>query len=87
MDGGIRRGSDVVKAMALGARGCMVGRPYWWGLGANGAAGVTRCLEILNSEIDRTIALIGRTTVRDVKPEDVSVDPTAEQHELPSHSS
>jgi L-lactate dehydrogenase (cytochrome) len=86
MDGGIRRGSDVVKAMALGARGCMVGRPYWWGLGANGTAGVSRCLEIFNSEIDRTLALVGRTSVRDLRSEDVTVDRISGQDAEQSYS-
>ncbi|AKJ04057.1 L-lactate dehydrogenase (cytochrome) [Archangium gephyra] len=60
LDGGIRRGSDVVKAIALGARACMIGRPFLYGLAANGQAGVELTLDILSKEIDRTLALIGR---------------------------
>ena len=63
LDGGIRRGSDVVKALALGARACMIGRAWLYGLAAGGEAGVTRSLEILMKEIDITMALLGRTTV------------------------
>ena len=63
LDGGIRRGSDVVKALALGARACMIGRAWLYGLAAGGEAGVARSLEILMKEIDITMALLGRTTV------------------------
>jgi len=59
LDGGVRRGSDVVKAVALGATACMVGRPYVFGLAAGGPAGVTRVLELFESEIDRVLALLG----------------------------
>lgn len=63
LDGGVRRGSDVVKALALGASACLVGRPWVYGLAAGGTAGVERTLEILRDEIDRTLALIGRPGV------------------------
>lgn len=66
IDGGIRRGTDVVKALSLGARACLIGRPYWYGLGADGEAGVRRCLQIYNSELDRALALIGRRTVSEL---------------------
>jgi L-lactate dehydrogenase (cytochrome) len=59
MDGGIRRGSDVVKARALGASAVFVGRPWFWGLAAGGQEGVERMLEIFSDEIDRTLALLG----------------------------
>lgn len=59
LDGGIRRGSDVVKAIALGARACMIGRPFLYGLAAKGQAGVELMLDLLRTEIDRTLALIG----------------------------
>lgn len=59
IDGGIRRGADVVKAIALGARACMIGRPYMFGLAMGGEAGVCRVLQILRSEIDRAMALLG----------------------------
>lgn len=61
LDGGIRRGSDVVKALCLGARACMFGRAWLYGLAAAGEAGVTRALDILLNEIDVTLALLGRT--------------------------
>jgi isopentenyl diphosphate isomerase/L-lactate dehydrogenase-like FMN-dependent dehydrogenase len=59
VDGGVRRGSDVVKAIALGARAVLVGRPYLYGLAASGQAGVERVLEILEEEMSRTMALLG----------------------------
>jgi L-lactate dehydrogenase (cytochrome) len=58
-DGGVRRGSDIVKALALGARACMAGRAYLYGLGAAGEAGVDHVLELLASDVRRTMALIG----------------------------
>jgi L-lactate dehydrogenase (cytochrome) len=66
MDGGIRSGQDVLKAIALGARGTLIGRPFLYGLGALGEAGVTRCLEIIHRELDLTMAFCGRTDIRDV---------------------
>lgn len=69
LDGGVRRGSDVVKALALGARACMVGRPWMFGLGAGGQAGVTRMLQLLSSEIDRVQALVGNTDITKLTPE------------------
>lgn len=59
MDGGIRRGSDVVKAVCLGARAVLIGRAYAYGLGAGGHAGVTRALQILRADIERTLRLLG----------------------------
>jgi L-lactate dehydrogenase (cytochrome) len=59
LDGGIRRGADVVKALALGARAVMIGRPYLYGLAVGGQAGVRRSLEILKAEVDHALALIG----------------------------
>jgi L-lactate dehydrogenase (cytochrome) len=64
LDGGIRSGQDILRALALGAKGTMIGRAYAYGLGALGEAGVTRALEILQKELDVTMALCG---VRDVK--------------------
>jgi L-lactate dehydrogenase (cytochrome) len=66
LDGGVRRGSDVVKALALGASACLVGRPYWWALAAGGEAGVDRMLEIFRTEIYRVLALIGRPTLAEL---------------------
>jgi isopentenyl diphosphate isomerase/L-lactate dehydrogenase-like FMN-dependent dehydrogenase len=68
LDGGVRRGSDVVKALALGARAVLVGRPYLYGLGAAGQPGVERVLEILEEEMSRTMALLGCESVRDLDP-------------------
>ena len=63
LDGGIRRGSDVVKALALGARACMIGKAFNYGVAALGERGVELAIEILQKEIDRTLALIGRPTL------------------------
>ncbi len=59
IDGGVRRGTDVLKAVALGAKACMIGRPYMYGLGAKGRPGVTQALELLRNEIDLALALTG----------------------------
>jgi len=64
MDGGIRSGLDVLKALALGARACLVGRPWAWALGARGEAGVTRMLAILRQELSVAMSLTGCTDVR-----------------------
>jgi L-lactate dehydrogenase (cytochrome) len=66
IDGGIRRGSDVVKALALGARACLLGRAYVFGLGAGGQAGVTRAIDILLEEMRRTMILTGVPVARDI---------------------
>jgi L-lactate dehydrogenase (cytochrome) len=66
MDGGIRSGQDVLRAWALGARGTLVGRPFLYGLGAMGEAGVTRCLEILQREMDLTMAFCGHRELAQV---------------------
>ncbi|MDR5781277.1 alpha-hydroxy acid oxidase [Caballeronia sp. LZ065] len=66
MDGGIRSGQDVLKALACGAQAVYVGRAFLYGLGAEGEAGVTRCLEIIHDELDTTMALAGVTDVRHV---------------------
>ena len=66
MDGGVRSGQDVLKALACGAQAVHIGRAFLYGLGAAGEAGVTRCLEIIREELDLTMALCGITDVRDV---------------------
>ena len=66
LDGGIRRGSDVVKALALGARAVLIGRAYAYGLGAAGGAGVTRAIDILRDDIIRTMKLLGCASVREL---------------------
>lgn len=63
MDGGIRRGSDIVKALALGARAVLIGRPLFWGLAVDGEAGVRAVLNILRDEMEMTMALCGRPTL------------------------
>ncbi len=71
LDGGVRRGSDVVKALALGARAVMIGRAYLWGLAANGQAGVENVLDILRGGIDSAVLGLGRASVHDLGPDDV----------------
>jgi L-lactate dehydrogenase (cytochrome)/(S)-mandelate dehydrogenase len=66
IDGGIRRGADVVKALALGAQACLIGRPHLWGLSVAGQAGVACVLDVLRAEIDRTMALCGCERIADV---------------------
>jgi 4-hydroxymandelate oxidase len=66
VDGGIRRGTDVLKALALGARAVMVGRPVLWGLALGGAEGARRVIEILLEEFDATLALSGAPTAREI---------------------
>jgi pre-mycofactocin synthase len=73
LDGGVRRGSDVVKAVALGARAVMIGRAYLWGLAANGQAGVENVLDILRSSVDSTLLAIGRSSIHDLAPGDLVV--------------
>lgn len=66
IDGGIRRGSHIAKALALGARGVMIGRPYAYGLGAGGESGVSAVIQLLATELDVTIAHMGLTNVHDL---------------------
>ena len=73
LDGGIRRGGDVVKALALGARAVMIGRAYLWGLAANGQAGVENVLDILRGGIDSALIGTGTASVHDLSPVDVVI--------------
>ena len=73
LDGGIRRGSNVVKALALGARTVMIGRAYLWGLAANGSAGVKNVFDVLRGGIDSTLLALGRSSIHDLSPDDVIV--------------
>jgi L-lactate dehydrogenase (cytochrome) len=66
LDSGIRSGQDVLKAVALGARGTLIGRAFLYGLGALGEAGVTKCLEIIAKELDLTMAFCGRRDIREI---------------------
>lgn len=73
LDGGIRRGSDVVKALALGARAVMIGRAYLWGLAAAGQPGVENVLDILRGGVDSALMGLGRASVHDLSPNDVLI--------------
>lgn len=68
LDGGVRRGTDVLKALALGARAVLIGRPYLYGLGVAGANGVTQVVNILRRELEMALALTGRPTLADIDP-------------------
>src|SRR3954449_1070405 len=75
LDGGIRRGSDVVKALALGAKAVMIGRAYLWGMAANGERGVQNVLSILRSGINEALLGLGKASVHDLARSDVLVPP------------
>jgi pre-mycofactocin synthase len=75
LDGGIRRGSDVVKAVALGARAVMIGRAYLWGLAAGGQAGVENVLDILRGGIDSAILGTGHSSIHDLTADDLIIPP------------
>ena len=66
IDGGIRRGTDIFKALALGAKAVLLGRPYRYGLAAGGPPGVSRVLEILRRELEMTMASTGRTSIAQI---------------------
>ena len=66
LDGGIRSGQDVLKAVALGAKGTYIGRPFLYGLGAMGKPGVTKALEIIAREMDTTMALCGKRKITEI---------------------
>ncbi|CPZ46227.1 Possible L-lactate dehydrogenase (cytochrome) LldD1 [Mycobacteroides abscessus] len=73
LDGGIRRGSDVVKALALGARAVMIGRAYLWGLAASGQAGVENVLDIMRGGIDSALMGLGKKSVHELSPDDLLI--------------
>jgi L-lactate dehydrogenase (cytochrome) len=73
LDGGVRRGSDVVKALALGAKAVMLGRAALWGLAANGETGVNNVLEIMRAGIDETLVGLGRVSIHELSADDVVV--------------
>ncbi|MEV4570978.1 pre-mycofactocin synthase MftD [Nonomuraea sp. NPDC049419] len=75
LDGGVRRGGDVVKALALGARAVMIGRAYLWGLAANGQAGVENVLDVLRNGIDSALLGLGHASVHDLAASDVVIPP------------
>ena len=67
-DGGVRTGQDVLRALALGARSCLIGRAYTFGLGAGGQAGVAKAIDILHKELDVSMALTGAKSIEDIGP-------------------
>ena len=71
LDGGVRRGSDVVKAVALGARAVMLGRAYLWGLAVNGQAGVENVLDVVRSGIDSALLGMGKASLSELGPDDL----------------
>ena len=73
LDGGVRRGGDVVKALALGAKAVMIGRAYLWGLAANGQAGVENVLDVLRSGIDACLLGLGHSSIAELSPEDLVI--------------
>jgi L-lactate dehydrogenase (cytochrome)/glycolate oxidase len=73
LDGGIRRGSDVAKALALGARAVMIGRAYMWGLAANGQAGVENVIDILRRGLDSVVFGLGHSSIKDLSPDDLMI--------------
>ena len=73
MDSGIRGGADVFKALALGARAVMIGRPYLWGLAVDGQAGVENVLDLLRMGIDSALLGLGRASIHDLTPDDLLI--------------
>lgn len=78
VDGGVRRGNHIVKALAAGANACSIGRPYLYGLSAGGQQGVEKCLSIFKSELERTMTLIGARTIEEITPEHLSKFPLSD---------
>jgi isopentenyl diphosphate isomerase/L-lactate dehydrogenase-like FMN-dependent dehydrogenase len=77
MDGGVRRGTDVVKALCLGATAVMIARPYLWGLAVGGERGVADVLALLRAEVERTLALLGRPTISALERSAIGPSPEA----------
>jgi L-lactate dehydrogenase (cytochrome) len=75
LDGGIRRGSDVVKALALGAKAVLIGRAYLWGMAAGGEKGVTNVLQILRSGVDEALLGLGRSSIHELVRDDLIIPP------------
>ncbi|MEV7389021.1 pre-mycofactocin synthase MftD [Streptomyces sp. NPDC091215] len=75
LDGGVRRGGDVAKALALGARAVLIGRAYLWGLAANGQAGVENVLDILRGGLDSAVLGLGHSSVHELRPDDLVIPP------------
>ena len=73
VDSGVRRGSDVIKALALGARAVAIGRPLFWGLAVDGAEGVHGVLELLREEVDRCLAYCGQTDIKELEPNLINI--------------
>jgi heme/flavin dehydrogenase (mycofactocin system) len=80
LDGGVRRGGDVAKALALGAKAVMIGRAYLWGLAANGQAGVENVLDLMRDGLGSAMVGLGRSSVADLSREDVVIPPGFERH-------
>ncbi|WP_433149966.1 pre-mycofactocin synthase MftD [Actinomadura nitritigenes] len=75
LDGGVRRGGDVAKALALGARAVLIGRAYLWGLAANGQAGVENVLDIMRGGLDSAVLGLGHSSVDELNPDDLVIPP------------
>ena len=80
LDGGIRRGSDVVKAVALGAKAVMIGRAYLWGLAAAGQPGVENVLDVLRAGIESALLALGRASTTELTPDDLIIPPGFTRH-------
>jgi L-lactate dehydrogenase (cytochrome) len=68
VDGGVRRGTHIIKALALGANACSIGRPYLYGLASGGQRGVERALGLLKAELERSMALLGCRSLAEIRP-------------------
>jgi heme/flavin dehydrogenase (mycofactocin system) len=80
LDGGIRRGSDVAKALALGAKAVMIGRAYLWGLAANGQAGVENVLDLMRDGLGSALIGLGHSSIDQLNPDDLVIPPAFERH-------